>query len=100
MRTFKTYRADLWGNPVEGYEVNDWYPKETIELEAIDENDDQLIKDLIAVGFFNEEASRAYYDVEASEIDLDGKDNWGLEILITFTDAHGHEEIFKLSEVV
>lgn len=74
MKTYKPYYGDLWGNPEDGYDLNDWIPfsiPHVIELpDELPESDKQLVKLLIKSGLLNKEVlNETYYSIN---VDSDG----------------------------
>lgn len=68
MKTYKTYRADLWGNNDDGYDVNDWYPLCTIELsESNTGTDKELMQKIVKSGLFTPNSLTANYEIEHQE---------------------------------
>lgn len=62
-KEYKAYKADLWGNSTDGYDVNDWYPNGIVELNnAI--SDQETIQELVDQHFFNPIALKSAYRID------------------------------------
>lgn len=86
---FKAYKAELWGNDDDGYEVNDWYPCETIEIKNYETIDDaEIVNQLIDQGFF-------VPDVRNMETEI--SDSSDTEFFIETTASNKPRELFKFT---
>ena len=73
MAKYEIYDYDVWGNPKDGYEVNDVYST-GIEIEIPDEaTDEQIIKQLKNVGFLRK-------GLHARSFSIDGEPEYSLYV--------------------
>lgn len=67
-KTYKTYKADLWGNNTDGYDVNNWYFTGRIDIaETNTGTDKELMQQLVKLDYFTSKALDATYSIDYQE---------------------------------
>lgn len=66
MPTYEIRSLDVWGNPEDGYEVNDSWRCGSIEI-ADNATDAQIVRALQDVEYLNRELAADFFTVDASD---------------------------------